>query len=409
MAKQILILYPDTFIWITPAKGLLYNTKKFTIKEFRITRNVLSLCERLMGNNRIRRVEINTDNLFDDEKQFMKLIISNKFGYISLPDENVRTVQNGHRPAPGLSHDKTGRNPRDILRYFSDLTIYIGGECEQTEFYKQTFYPYHSVSCLSAIDIIDFLNRIETPYLRHIHIILSDLYGKSNLSLLISWLLHTRDLITFYIPHSLTKKSFIYNTLKNLGFSVKIICRGREDTARSIREFIQLSRKYDRQGPDYHFLVTNNSEFKYFNLLVSDHFPSAGKVIPVYSHNLRFIKEKIFRNKSELHPEKVTKKQIRIHQSLNPNFFGSLTLMPDKYIYSNVNCPPLGNMQEPIREIISRELENNYAWKLIRNASPCCHCKYQWICPPPNNYEFVIGKTDLCYESALTPGRYTYG
>ena len=35
-------------------------------------------------------------------------------------------------------------------------------------------------------------------------------------------------------------------------------------------------------------------------------------------------------------------------------------------------------------------------WKLRTNIKPCNNCLYNLLCPPISNYEYVIGKYNLC-------------
>lgn len=397
MARQLLTLYPDTFIRIRPDKGLLYNTRKYTIKEFEISPEVEALCTRLLEYDRRHRVPVDPERLSDRLRRFVDLVVSRSFGYLAPVRECRRA-------------EASARVPRnDLLRYFSELTVQLGGECPPNDWYRQTFYPYPSEVRLRAMDIIDFLNRNPAPHLKRVHLILPDLYARNNLSLLVSWLLAARERITFYLPYGLVRSSFVYDTLINLGFSAKILCRGCEDSAVPIREHIRLGHRYGRTGtPDYHFLVRSHAEYDRCSRLLADSFPSAGKVIPIYSRNLKFIQEKIYRNRA-LYPGKLSRKEMRLRERINPNFFGALTLMPDRQVYSNVNCPPLGDMREPVREIIARELELNHAWRRVRDMPPCSGCPYRWSCPPLSNYDFVIGKKLQCYRDIFTAGSCTCG
>lgn len=94
---------------------------------------------------------------------------------------------------------------------------------------------------------------------------------------------------------------------------------------------------------------------------------------------------------------KLCKREIFLHQAINSNNFGRLTIMPDKNIYSNINYPPLGTIDNNIYELIQKELIINYSWRRVRDCYPCNECIWQWICPSPSNYEIVIKKNNLCH------------
>jgi pseudo-rSAM protein len=47
--------------------------------------------------------------------------------------------------------------------------------------------------------------------------------------------------------------------------------------------------------------------------------------------------------------------------------------------------------------ILFIEVEEGKSWLRIRNQAPCSTCIYQWLCPPPSDYEIVIGRPNLCH------------
>ena len=85
-----------------------------------------------------------------------------------------------------------------------------------------------------------------------------------------------------------------------------------------------------------------------------------------------------------------------IHQKLNIQDFGKLTVMADGQIYANVNHEAIGNIKDTPHAIVYREITEGHSWLRIRDNKPCCECIYQWLCPTPSHYEDVIGKQNLC-------------
>ena len=47
-------------------------------------------------------------------------------------------------------------------------------------------------------------------------------------------------------------------------------------------------------------------------------------------------------------------------------------------------------------ELIAKELEQNTAWRKIRNGEPCNTCLFQYLCPPISNYELIFKRQNLC-------------
>ena len=66
--------------------------------------------------------------------------------------------------------------------------------------------------------------------------------------------------------------------------------------------------------------------------------------------------------------------------------------------HSNINNPPVGTIKDTIYDLIIKEMKNRSAWRLTRDVTPeCAKCLHRYLCPPPSNYGFVIGKFNLCH------------
>lgn len=91
-------------------------------------------------------------------------------------------------------------------------------------------------------------------------------------------------------------------------------------------------------------------------------------------------------------------REIFRNKKLNANDFGTFIIFPDGSVKANINTKILGNINEiSILELIYRELLENTAWRVVRNNMMCNNCLYQFLCPPPSNYEKVIGIPNLCH------------
>ena len=86
-----------------------------------------------------------------------------------------------------------------------------------------------------------------------------------------------------------------------------------------------------------------------------------------------------------------------MNQTLNGNFFGKLNILPDGSIWDNPNFSKLGSVKDNFFELLLSVFDSKKSWFYIRNQEPCTHCLYQWICPPPSNYETIIGEANLCH------------
>jgi pseudo-rSAM protein len=114
--------------------------------------------------------------------------------------------------------------------------------------------------------------------------------------------------------------------------------------------------------------------------------------------NLTFFEEQVYMNREDIFRTKISLQQIFAHQKLNTIFFGSLTILPNGEVYTNVNAPSLDNLVVYILlDLISKEMLEKQRGERIRDDEPCAKCLYQYLCPSSSNYENVIGKPNLCH------------
>ena len=72
--------------------------------------------------------------------------------------------------------------------------------------------------------------------------------------------------------------------------------------------------------------------------------------------------------------------------------------MSDGNIYSNLNEKAIGNIKNmDLSKAIYKEISVGKGWwKTRANVVPCKNCLYKFICPPISNYEYAIGRYNLC-------------
>ena len=114
-------------------------------------------------------------------------------------------------------------------------------------------------------------------------------------------------------------------------------------------------------------------------------------------NNMDFFEDNVFLDKNDIFSDKIEMREIFCHQKVNTNYFGKLHFFADGTVRANVNSAVLGYFpQMQILEFIYEELIRNTAWRKIRTGEKCDNCHLKYLCPSPSNYEFVIGKDNLC-------------
>ena len=117
-----------------------------------------------------------------------------------------------------------------------------------------------------------------------------------------------------------------------------------------------------------------------------------------------FFKKNIYLNKEDIFVEPIVQRKIFCNQVLNSNHFGCLTIKSNGDVYANINASKLGNINDrKLLDIISSEISINTSWRVIRDQEPCSECLYQFLCPPPSNYEYIIGENSLCTVKFMRP------
>lgn len=389
--KSWIQLFPDTFLWIKANKGLLYNARNKKSYAFHPDKQIKSWCSQLLDPDNLYCTLADLD-IGQKQLEWIGAIEKMGFGRI-IAEENSE-----HRPVSlppilymekKLNTDSSDAN-ENLLTYLHEIVFYVGGnETEHPDYYKQLYYPVYAEQCLSAAEMIEYINKSEGYNLHTLSFIGMECLSPDEMKRVIERLsafqqkkvlVTTIGSLDFHI--SLIKQN------PNAGFRLTIVCN-------SISEYITGLQK---AGP--------LNRVKYILLVKSDadcmeteaaNLPDHVTLYPVYTgNNLQFFEENIFMTENDLRETEWNKREIFRNQTLNSNFFGKLIVMPDKKVYADANNPPLGSVSDSVYESIFKAMTENRAWMKIRNHAPCTTCVYQWMCPPPSNYEAVLEKPNLC-------------
>jgi len=150
---------------------------------------------------------------------------------------------------------------------------------------------------------------------------------------------------------------------------------------------------------EYVFDVTSDEDCLQAEQLVEQFQIKKYQLNPVYTgDNTCFFEENVFLNREDILSTSMTIKDFFARQAINICDFGKINTMPTGDAYASLNHPALGNIYtDNIYEIVNKEVEEGKSWFRIRNQAPCNACVYQWLCPPPSNYEITIGRPNLCH------------
>lgn len=158
-------------------------------------------------------------------------------------------------------------------------------------------------------------------------------------------------------------------------------------------------RMIGKEKATVHFIIENELQYAITEQFIDKFNLEKYNIHPFFTgENEAFFKDNIFLCRDDIFSKTLSIREIFRNHKLNSNFFGSLFIFPDETVKANLNTPAIGNIKtDSILSLIYKEMLDNTSWRKVRDIHPCNECCYQFICPPPSNYEIAIGKPNLCH------------
>lgn len=262
--------------------------------------------------------------------------------------------------------------------------------------YKQFLYPtYTEKQKLSHAKYLEIIEQLSICQIDKINIIPATIEKKELFSYLLSLSRQYSIKTQIILPYKKYNKEDLKQLLINPQFSIMIMVHLPVDYE-ELNSYINLFNEYNitwsliaSNKNDVIFLSKNNLG-KFTNI----------DYIPWYTgDNMDFFKEYIYNDFKDIIEQKNTKQHIFRKQILNDNLFGKLTIFPTGEVYSNVNFPTIGNIQDQkLSEIVYSEIENYFKpWFFTRDYVSCKNCVNKYLCPSISNYEIVANEYNMCY------------
>lgn len=288
---------------------------------------------------------------------------------------------------------------KDIGKYLLELNLYVNSVCDEACCHCDSFC--NQVRCctangrqeeLSMDSLKQLFEQIRYLPINSINVLGGDISKYSYMNELKQLsVLYSKEL-RYYCHY----KNFKKYPLTDFG-KVELILTFPID--KSIFREVCLST--DKRQIKWHCIIENEGEYDCAEKLIEEFGIDMEDCdfIPFYTgSNLDFFRKNVFLDKEDIFFKSFQMREIFKNQKLNSNFFGGLYVLPDGTVKANMNAPAIGHIHvDNILDIIQNELINNTAWRLLRDSQPCDRCVYQFICPPPSNYEKIIGQNNLCH------------
>ena len=262
--------------------------------------------------------------------------------------------------------------------------------------YKQFLYPtYTEKQKLSHAKYLEIIEQLSICQIDKINIIPATIEKKELFSYLLSLSRQYSIKTQIILPYKKYNKEDLKQLLTNPQFSIMIMVHLPVDYE-ELNSYINLFHEYNIT---WSLIASNKNDVIFLSKNNLGKFTNVD-YIPWYTgDNMDFFKEYIYNDFKDIIEQKNTKQHIFRKQILNDNLFGKLTIFPTGEVYSNVNFPTIGNIQDQkLSEIVYSEIENYFKpWFFTRDYVSCKNCVNKYLCPSISNYEIVANEYNMCY------------
>lgn len=262
--------------------------------------------------------------------------------------------------------------------------------------YKQFLYPtYTEKQKLSHAKYLEIIEQLSICQIDKINIIPATIEKKELFSYLLSLSRQYSIKTQIILPYKKYNKEDLKKLLTNPQFSIMIMVHLPVDYE-ELNSYINLFNEYNIT---WSLIASNKNDVIFLSKNNLGKFTNVD-YIPWYTgDNMDFFKEYIYNDFKDIIEQKNTKQHIFRKQILNDNLFGKLTIFPTGEVYSNVNFPTIGNIQDQkLSEIVYSEIENYFKpWFFTRDYVSCKNCVNKYLCPSISNYEIVANEYNMCY------------
>jgi pseudo-rSAM protein len=392
---------PYVNLFLTKKKSILYNTFDGSYIEVSKESIAFNLIKRLSKKKNLYVTDVKKKELQNPsfhsfinlaKKKFIGDIIEKTFS-VEKPVQ-IRPILKIINPIKGIANSDEIRE----FDYLHNLYIYLNLS-DNNQINKQFLFCNEIFECDVELEFNRLKSILDSVKFSNISILGSDVLMYSRIENLIKFIRQNNIRTSFYIN---CLNSNI--NLRNLSLFKSIDAKLYISVSEGIDKYtlLNLISITDKLGisPKFEFKIEKVEDIEYFEPLIDEIGMKEYSLNPYYNgQNLNLFEEAVFLNKEDIFEAKPTQKDIFARQKINQLNFGKLFILPNGNVYSNLNTSKLGNLNKySIIEMVHKEIYKKKNWfKLRKNVKPCKSCVYNLLCPPISNYEYAIGKYNLCH------------
>jgi len=410
-----LYLHPYVHISIKKNHAILYNTSNGKFLEYKDNIEIIELTKKLNSEKNLFVIKLTEKDINNNTAKFINNI---REFYIGDLMDSSYSLKKPVQLKPMLRLEKTiseltasGKNNKilkkdEIKEYINVISLFINDQCDLnclqcSGAYKQFLYCHKTNSLKNELDItaiIKLINEVKNSNLFKINILGGNILKYSKLIELLN-LLNSAPVIKEYYIHYLNmgdKKEY-FDLMKNENCLLNILISLplKKEVISQIMLFVD---KYNIKKR-FSILIENDEDMVTAEGLISNFKTEEFNFYPYFNgKNLKFFEENVYLDKESIMDSQPSMKDIFTRTSINNLGFKKLTILNNKDIYANLNDPKIGNLgKDYIFDLVDKELNRGKSWtKIRRNVNPCKSCIFSALCPPISNYEYAIGKYNLC-------------
>jgi pseudo-rSAM protein len=375
--------------------------------------SIIDLIKKLKWGNRLQVVKLDWEQVKKERDLFLFLKKARNYfmgDLVHLPKGTTKPVQ--LVPMIGLQKNKD-KNNRDFSfakkgkTYLRELTLFIDASCDLNcimchDAYKQFPCCHRSRSMPQELDIEaikKILKETGTGFLTRINISGGNVLIYKKFTELIDLLKKSKPTKALYIHYlNLAGSTAGFNIPDHPSFFLNILVTFPVKQEKLKHLLFRLENK--NPGFKIVFIAQSEKEFIQAQDILQRFRIDRFSFSPYYNgRNITLFKKYVYVKKKNLLRSKPSIKDILSRKVINHNYFGHLVIRNNGDVYASINdSKPLGNISgDSIGQCVCKELQQKNRWLKTRDrVKPCRDCHYRLLCPSISNYEYAIGKNNLC-------------
>ena len=407
-----LYLHPYVYVSIKKDIAILYNTLNGKLLEYCQEKKgmIYRLIRKLNSDKNLYVISIKTEEIDSHIKTFINDLRKYYLGDLINKEHRphrpiqLKPVLNLQRTLEDFFPTSSGQNKimtRDELPdYLNVITLYINDGCGEAcsfcgKAYKQFMCCTKRTKGEITVDLIrKLIDQIQRSNLYKLNITGGNIFRHSSFKRIVEILDAVTHIKDYYIHYKNVEEMNFLNGEKNC---LNIIINFPLD-AQGLKRSLKLSNRLSLKKK-FRFIVQEIGDIEKAEEAVSSFSIKDAELIPYFNgNNLDFFKQNVFLDKDSIIQGRPHMKDIFSRMTINTWDFKKLTVLSNGDVYANLNHPKIGNLNRVhIFDMVEKELHQGKSWTKVRKyVKPCKSCVFNVLCPPISNYEYTIGKYNLC-------------